>query len=89
VPDQQVLPAGCAQPFQIGDGVLGPWNDQNVKAWRHAWIAQVVNADIRFVLERFKIRIVGDTRQVYHSDSHWLVAGMRREPVQHGGILLR
>src|SRR5208283_6158994 len=52
VADDEVLPAGYAQPFQIGDSMLGPRNDQNVKAWRRFWIAQVMNSDIRFVLER-------------------------------------
>src|SRR5260370_23566656 len=89
MPHQEVLPARAAQPFQIGDGALRPGNDQDVKAWRDAWIAQVVNGDIRLVFKRFEIRIVRDARQMYHSNSQWLVSRRRRSPIQHRGVLLR
>ena len=89
MPREEILPAGATQPFQIGDSALRPWNDQNVKARRDAGIAQVVHGDIRFAFERFEIRIVRDTRQMYHSNSQWLVRRRLLRPVQHRGVFLR
>src|ERR1700691_368255 len=73
MPHEEILPSGSAHPFQIGDRSLGPGNNQQVEARRHARIAQVVHGNIRFAFERFEIRIVRDTREVYHSNRQWLV----------------
>src|ERR1700735_682058 len=80
MPHQKILPARAAQPFQIGDGALRPRNDQDVKTWRDAGIAQVVNGDICFALQRFEVRIVRYAREMYHSNRQWLVSSRPRDP---------
>ena len=89
MPRNEILPACAAEPFQIGDSALCPRNDQNVEARRGARIAQIVDGDIRLAFERLEIRIVRDARQVYHSNSQWLVRRRLLRPFQRRGVFLR
>src|SRR5260221_7923315 len=73
MPRNEILPAVGAHPFQIGDRAFGPRNDQDIEAWRNARVAQVMNGDIRLSFEWLEIRVVGDARQMYHSNRQRLV----------------
>jgi len=61
--------AAAAQELQVGEGALGTGEDQQVEAGNLIRSGDIAQVDVRFMLERIEVGVVGQARQAYHADA--------------------